>query len=89
MALNRLPIPNQDKTTWGTILNGFLKVTLSPDGGLNNWTILTRPLSPDQSVTGVNTTLKIIEQWNGTTWKNTVESTKHYSTISRKWNKYY
>jgi hypothetical protein len=74
MAINRLPNPNQDKSTWGTILNGYLRVTLSSDGGLNNWTTATRPTAPDMSVTGINTTLNIVEQWNGTAWKTLLSS---------------
>src|SRR5665213_3172313 len=41
--MTRLPTPGSDNNDWGTILNGFLEVSLNADGSLNT-TALTSAL---------------------------------------------
>jgi hypothetical protein len=42
----RLPVPGSDDDTWGTILNGFLEVSLNGDGTLNSSAVSTTLPSP-------------------------------------------
>jgi hypothetical protein len=69
MATNRLPTLSGDKGKWGEILNGYLRVTHNPEGGINSWPAGNRPTSPDMGMTGINTTTDQIEKWNGTAWE--------------------
>src|ERR1700678_570173 len=42
----RLPIPGSDNGDWGTILNGFLEVSLNADGTLNTTAVANALPSP-------------------------------------------
>jgi hypothetical protein len=76
METRRLPKldGDKDKGKWGEILNSYLRVSLGQEGGLNSWTTLTRPSGGDYFVTGINTTLKVIERWNGIKWETILGS---------------
>jgi hypothetical protein len=68
MAIRTLPTPSGDAGVWGQKLNDYLRVSHGVNGGVNVWTTATRPSTPDTDTTGVNTTLDVMEKWNGTAW---------------------
>jgi spore germination protein YaaH len=82
MAINRLPVPNGDNGNWGAILNGYLRTSLNAEGGMNVWTTATRPTAPDKFATGVNTTLDIMERWDGSAWVQILNNPAASSTTT-------
>ena len=51
MAAARLPIPGEDKGTWGDVLNTFLMVGHNPDGTLKNDGVVSN--SGDETIGGI------------------------------------